>query len=112
MSCCKLKAKNPNVVEFDGAGLSKLFSIEVRKFTVSTKISRIHLLVVPVIKFIVSCSEFVMIETKHLAYFVTPNRYKTLAILVKKKPVKYWGSTVGCTERTNCTKRTNLLYIL
>ena len=43
--------KNPNVVEFDGAGLSKVFSIDVRKFTVSTKISRIHLLVVPVIKF-------------------------------------------------------------
>ena len=49
-----------------GAGFSKLFSIEVRKFTVNTKIFWTHLLVVPVVPvycIIIALSEFVPIET-------------------------------------------------
>ena len=58
--------KYPDVVALGGAGFLKLFSIEVRKFTVNNKISWIHLLVVPVVPFyciIIALSEFVPIET-------------------------------------------------
>ena len=44
----------------------KLFSIEVRKFIVNSKIAWIHLLVVPVVPFyciIIALSEFVQIKT-------------------------------------------------
>ena len=41
--------KNPDIVVLGGAGFFKLFGIEVRKFTFNNKISRIHLLVVPVV---------------------------------------------------------------
>ena len=43
--------KNPDVVVLGGAGFSKLLSIEVRKFTVNTKISWTQLPVVPVVPF-------------------------------------------------------------
>ena len=58
--------KNLDVVVLGGAGFLKLFSIEVRKFTVNNKIFWIHLLVVPVIPFyciIIALSEFVPIVT-------------------------------------------------
>ena len=58
--------KYPDVVALGGAGFLKLFSIEVRKFTVNNKISWIHLLVVPVVPFyciIIELSEFLPIET-------------------------------------------------
>ena len=58
--------KNPDVIVLGGAGFSKLFFIEVRKFTVSTKISRIHLFVVPMIQFYclgIVFSEFAAIAT-------------------------------------------------
>ena len=58
--------KYPDGVALGGAGFLKLFSIEVRKFTVNNKISWIHLLVVPVVPFhciIIALSEFVPIET-------------------------------------------------
>ena len=58
--------KNLDVVVLGGAGFLKLFSIEVRKFTVNNKISWIHLLVVPVVPFyyiIIALSEFVPMET-------------------------------------------------
>ena len=58
--------EKPDVIVLGGAGFSKLFSIEVRKFTVNTKIAWIHLLVVQVVPFyciIIALSEFVPIET-------------------------------------------------
>ena len=58
--------KYPDVVALGGAGFLKLFSIEVRKFTVNNKISWIYLLVVPVVPFyciIIALIEFAPIET-------------------------------------------------
>ena len=58
--------KSPDFIVLGGAGFSKLFSIEVRKFTVKTKIAWIHLLVVPVVPFyciMIALSEFVPTET-------------------------------------------------
>ena len=104
--------ENPDVVVLGGAGFFKLYGIEVRKFTVNNKISWIHLLIVPVVPFyctIIVLSEFVPIETYHchilqcLAYFLQKN-----CDFSGRKYCKYWGSTVGCTEKTCSIKRTNI----
>ena len=58
--------KNTDDVVLGGAGFSKLFSKEVRKNTVNTKISWTYLLVVPVVPFyciLIALREFVPIET-------------------------------------------------
>ena len=58
--------KYSDVVVLGGAAFLKLFSIEVRKFTVKNKISWIYLLVFPVVPLyciIIAFSEFVPIKT-------------------------------------------------
>ena len=61
-----ISLKYPDVVPLGGAGVLKLFSIEVRKFTVNNKISWIYVLVVPVVPvycIIIALSEFAPIGT-------------------------------------------------
>ena len=64
--CCQLSLRHPGAVDLGEAGFSKLFSMEVRKFTVSTKLSRVPPFVILVIHFyciVIAISEFVAIET-------------------------------------------------
>ena len=48
-----------------------------------------------------------------MSYFATPSLLFTKnGDFSGRKYCKYWGSTVGCTEKTCSIKRTNIYYIL
>ena len=104
-------SKNPDVAVLAGAGFSNLFSIEVRKVTVSTKISLIHFFIVPVIPSncqVMALSEFVVIETKQLWHTLKRLAYclQNIGDLSGRTYCKYCVSTVGDAERSGVRKRT------